>query len=114
MDAPFPRATAQFLAGAIKAVDHQADGVAVVEQIRRGMLLANQAVISDIEIGCTYLQLPDSPHRWYDTQDLLNPHELSPRVIDMNAMALQYADEANLIERHSTRPHLVRILPGHD
>jgi hypothetical protein len=83
------------------------NAVQAAELVRHGLQIADRAVVSDIELCATWVA--HLPGGWYDTQPMLNEHEHSSPVIDMNAQALDYALMRGLIERHTGQAHLVRI-----
>lgn len=89
---------------------HPADinPVQAAELIRRSLLLADRAVVADIE-G----EAAPTDHRgarWLDIRPMLSPHEHAPQVLDMAAEALAYARMRGLIEHHAEHSHLVRVL----
>lgn len=77
------------------------------ELIRRSMLIADRAVVSDVEELCPSFQLGGVT--WIDVRPLLDERELSLECIDLNREALDYALMRGLIARHPEHAHLVRI-----
>lgn len=75
--------------------------------------LANRWVVEDI---CGNAAPVDEiwpaigTQRCYDVRPMLDLREHSPEVVDMSAEALQYALDAQVIERHPEHTHLVRLL----
>lgn len=75
-----------------------------------GLLLADQAVVADIEgLPVLLLDGDDELYAWRDTRPCLDEREHSPPVLDMWNLLLRYADERQLIVRHGQQTHLVRI-----
>lgn len=81
--------------------------VQAAELVRRGLMLADRATVSDIE--CEGIPVEEDGQRWYDVRPMLDEHEHSAPVIDMATEALQYALMRGLIQRHPRMQHLVRI-----
>lgn len=78
--------------------------------VARAFRIANAAVISDIESEGVR-QHDRTGGRWYDVRPMVDPHEHSPEVIDMNNEAIAYALAAGLITADLQHAHLVRINP---
>lgn len=74
------------------------------EMIRLAFLIANRAVVTDIESECTQLE-----GGWWDTQPMLDPNEHSPEVIDMLREAIDYAIASHIAVRHPQQPHLLHL-----
>ena len=70
-------------------------------------LLADRACICDIECNAVATKLQG--REWFDTRPMLDRREMPDEVIDMNAQALEYAEQRGLFTRHPAQPHLVRI-----
>lgn len=81
--------------------------VQAAELVRRGLMLADQATVSDIECGAVAIE--SGGERWYDVRPMLDEREHSLPVVDMATEALQYALMRGLVHRHPGMPHLVRI-----
>lgn len=69
--------------------------------------IAMDAVRCDIERHA--LPTVCGGQKWWDTSAMLNVREHAPEIIDMMVLALRYADEIGLIQRHTFWPHLVRF-----
>jgi hypothetical protein len=82
---------------------------AEVQLLRRGMAIGNRAVVVAIESECPAVTL--APFQvWRDTRPMLDPREHSGMAIDEHAEILSYAEQAGLVQRHSTERHLVRVI----
>ena len=76
------------------------------EMLRLAFLIANRAVVADIEsygVKCA--------HGYYDVRPMLDPREHAPEAIDMAREALAYALASHIAVRHPQLEHLVRIVP---
>lgn len=85
----------------------QINPVALAELVRRGLLIADMASVSDIETGAVSVGAASA--RWYDVRPMLDEREHSPAVIDMATETLAYAQQRGLVERHLVDKHMVRI-----
>lgn len=65
--------------------------------------------IEQIETYAQELKATDEGVKWHDTRPMLDPREVSPECIDLSVEALIYAEQRELIVRHPTDRHLVRI-----
>ena len=73
-------------------------------------LLADRAVVADIESECATLWLDEPQHGrrgWLDTRHMLSPAEHAPQFIDMARQTLDYALQRELFRRHTDQPHLL-------
>lgn len=101
-----PHASAPAGIGMASAATQRAEQL--VHRLRRAMLIANDAVIADIESNAH--QHTDSDGRtWWDIRPMLDPREHAPQSIDMTAMAIDYAIDSGLAQRHPFARHLVRL-----
>ena len=101
-----PHATVPAGNGMAGAATQRAEQLA--QRLRRALLIANDAVIADIE--CNAHQHIDSDGRtWWDIRPMLDPHEHAPQSIDMAAMAIDYAIDSALAQRHPFERHLLRL-----
>lgn len=71
--------------------------------------LADASVITDIESE-GFIHDDVDGQRWYDTRPMLDPREHCDEVIDQAALAIGYALDRGLVERHPDRPYLLRIV----
>lgn len=81
---------------------------AETQLLKRGLAIGNKAVIDAIESECPAVDLCDQ--LWRDTRPMLDPREHSGMVIDEHAEIVSYAEQAGLVQRHSTERHLVRVI----
>lgn len=81
--------------------------VQAAELIRRSLLIADRAVVADIESNA-HSEILQSV-RWCDVRPMLDERELPLQCIDLNREALDYALMRGLIVRHPDHAHLVRI-----
>lgn len=88
-----------------------ASPVLMSELVRRALMLADQAVIADIESEGFGMHFEGM--NWYDVRPMLDEREHSLQVIDMAREALEYARQRGLIARHPDHSHLVRIVRQH-
>lgn len=72
--------------------------------VRLAFLIANRAVVSDIESECVALE-----GGWWDVRPMLDPREHSPEVVDMVREAIDYALASQLAVRHPQHAHLLRL-----
>jgi hypothetical protein len=75
----------------------------------RADVLADMYVVSDIEVLCPNLRLPDDTRRWYDSRPMLDPREHSQEVIDMATLAIEHGLERGLLQRHPQQAHLLNV-----
>jgi hypothetical protein len=81
--------------------------VQAAELIRRSLMLADRAVVADVEELCPAMYIAGVT--WIDVRPLLDERELSMECIDLNREALDYALMRGLIARHPDHVHLVRV-----
>jgi hypothetical protein len=79
-----------------------------MQLLRRGLAIGNRAVVSAIECECPAVHLFDQV--WRDTRPMLDPREYSGAATDEHAEIISYAEQAGLVQRHSTERHLVRVI----
>lgn len=72
-------------------------------------LIADRAVVCDIESECVRERMGPANAWYYDTRPMLDLREQGPEGVDMARQALAYAAERRLIEPHPLHTHLVRI-----
>lgn len=91
--------------------DTPARFAASIGHIRRGLAIANAAVLADIETGGVRVWPAAAPYpgRWFDTRPMVDEREHAPHVVDMARRALAYALEAGLVQAHPLHRHLVCI-----
>lgn len=80
----------------------------VMQLLRRGLALANHAVVDAIRSQAVRVQLDGNA--WHDVRPMLDPREVSGEAIDFNAECLSWAEHAGLVRRHVEHAHLVRIV----
>jgi hypothetical protein len=79
-----------------------------LQLLNEALLIADRAVISDIETECVVEVL--HWQRWYDTRPMLDPRERPDDLIEMARQAIEYAVRRGLVERHHAHAYLVRVL----
>jgi hypothetical protein len=79
-----------------------------IELVRQGLLIANRAIVSDIETECTRIDIDGMT--WWDTLPMLNEQEHSTEVLDMVCEAMSFGLASGLLVRHPQMPQLVRIM----
>jgi hypothetical protein len=72
-----------------------------------GLLLADRAVITDIETHG--IRVGTAPSRVYDVRPMLDEREHSSACVEMARQALAWAELRGLVVFEPTRPHLARI-----
>lgn len=85
-----------------------------VAVLRTAIILANRAVLEDIEDECSFHW--EDHFAWYDLRPMTDPNEHSEQVCDMAKEAIDYGIDSGLLIRHPdpARPHLVRIAQAYE
>jgi hypothetical protein len=79
-----------------------------IDLLKRAFLLANRAVVCDIESYGVAVTLDQA--RWYDVSTMLDPREHCDETIAMLQEAIDYALHSGVALAHPERPHLLRIV----
>lgn len=74
---------------------------------RQAVAIADAASVADIEAFGTVTVI--CGRRWYDIRPMLCPLEHSAHWIDLAEIGIAYAVARQLVARHPTAPHLVRL-----
>lgn len=75
--------------------------------VQWAFVLANAAVISDIETGAQKIERDG--RIWWDTRPMTDPREHSPICVDMAQQAIDYALHSGLAHAHPVQTYLLLL-----
>lgn len=79
-----------------------------VEHLYKAVKLAREFVRSTIECECQSRHFDGAT--WWDTEPMLNKHEHSPAVVDLNTELITWGCASGILLRHPHKPQHVKVI----